>query len=68
MPHDQESLIRDYAAGRVSWHMLKERGIGSYLDVLATLGALGLRPPRAPLDIQAPALAAIRKILDVAVR
>jgi hypothetical protein len=47
---DKEKLIRQYAAGQVTWRTLRERGIESYLDVLAALGQLGLRPPFAPMD------------------
>lgn len=47
---EQDGLIRRYAAGEVTWHALRELGFASYLDVLAGLGRLGLRPPIAPLD------------------
>jgi len=47
---DKEKLIRQYAAGEITWHTLRERGLESYLDVLAGLGELGLRPPVAPME------------------
>jgi hypothetical protein len=47
---DQEKLIRQYAAGEITWHTLRERGFDNYVDVLAGLGRLGLRPPVAPMD------------------
>lgn len=45
-----ETLIRDYAAGRVTWHELRERGFEDYIEVLGALGELGLRPPVAPME------------------
>lgn len=47
---DREQLLRDYAGGKVSWSVLRERGFENYLDVLGGLGALGLRPPVAGPD------------------
>jgi len=47
---DRERLLRDYATGTLSWSILRTKGIDNYRDVLAGLGALGLRPPVAPLD------------------
>jgi hypothetical protein len=47
---DKEQLIRQYAAGEIAWSTMRERGIENYLDVLAGLGRLGLRPPVAPLE------------------
>ncbi len=47
---ERESLIRQYAAGEVSWHTLRERGFDDYVQVLAGLGELGLRPPIAPME------------------
>jgi hypothetical protein len=47
---DKEKLIREYAAGEVTWSALRRRGFDSYLDVLTELGKLGLRPPVAPMD------------------
>lgn len=46
----REQLIRRYAAGEVTWHELREQGFDNYLDVLAGLGELGLRPPMAPME------------------
>ena len=42
---DKEKLIRQYATGEITGRSLREHGIESYLDVLAGLGRLGLRPP-----------------------
>jgi hypothetical protein len=47
---EKETLIRQYAAGEVTWKSLRRRGFDSYLDVLAGLGELGLRPPIAPME------------------
>lgn len=47
---DNEKLIRQYAAGEITWSALRTRGFDSYLDVLAELGKLGLRPPIAPME------------------
>jgi hypothetical protein len=47
---DKEKLVCQYTAGQVTWRTLRGRGIESYLDVLAALGQLGLRPPIAPMD------------------
>ncbi|HEU0156960.1 MAG TPA: hypothetical protein VFQ82_12875 [Stellaceae bacterium] len=47
---DREALIRQYAAGEITWSTLRQLGIDNYADVLAGLGALGLRPPVAPMD------------------
>ena len=47
---EQDALIQRYAAGEVTWQALRAQGFESYLDVLAGLGRLGLRPPVAPLD------------------
>jgi len=44
---DKEKLIRQYAAGEITWRALRERGFGNYVQVL---GELGLRPPVAPMD------------------
>ncbi|PPQ35095.1 hypothetical protein [Rhodopila globiformis] len=46
---DKETLIRQYAAGDLTWHALQERGFNDYIQVLAALGELGLRPPIAPM-------------------
>lgn len=45
----RESLLRRYAGGDVTWHELQEQGFRSYVEVLGGLGALGLRPPVAPM-------------------
>jgi len=47
---DRERLIRQYAAGEVTWHTLRERGFEDYVQVLGALGELGLRPPIAPME------------------
>ncbi len=47
---EAERLIRSYAAGDIAWSTLREKGFCSYVDVLAALGALGLRQPMAPMD------------------
>ena len=46
---EKEELIRRYAAGEITWHALRQRGFENYLDVFASLGDLGLRPPIAPM-------------------
>jgi hypothetical protein len=53
---DKEKLIREYAAGEITWYALRERGFDDYVQVLGALGALGLRPPVAPM--QGPNVAA----------
>lgn len=47
---DKEKLIREYAAGEITWHALRERGFDDYVQVLGALGELGLRPPLAPME------------------
>ena len=47
---DRERLIRQYAAREITWRELRERGFESFVEVLDGLGALGLRPPVAPMD------------------
>ena len=47
---EAERLIRSYAAGDLAWSSLREKGFAKYVDVRAALGALGLRPPMAPMD------------------
>ncbi len=47
---ERETLIRQYAAGDLAWTTLRQKGFDNYLDVLDALGALGLRPPVAPMD------------------
>jgi hypothetical protein len=46
----QDRLIRQYAAGEITWHMLRERAFDNRFDVLGAFGRLGLRPPVAPMD------------------
>jgi hypothetical protein len=43
-------LIRQYAAGEITWHELRERGFSDYVQVLGALGEAGLRPPVARMD------------------
>ncbi len=47
---ERDALIRQYTAGDISWHALRERGFEDYIQVLAGLGDLGLRPPVAPME------------------
>ena len=49
-PDEREALTRQYAAGTITWHELRERGFEDYIQVLGALGELGLRPPIAPMD------------------
>jgi hypothetical protein len=46
---EKEALIRQYAAGDITWHALRERGFDNYAEVLSGLGALGLKYPVAPM-------------------
>lgn len=46
---DKEKLIRQYAAGEITWRALRDRGFDNYVQVLGALGELGLRPPVAPM-------------------
>jgi hypothetical protein len=46
---DKETLIRQYAAGDITWHALRERGFDNYVEVLSGLGELGLKYPVAPM-------------------
>ncbi len=48
--NERDRLIRQYAAGEIAWRALQERGFENYVQVLSALGALGLRPPMAPMD------------------
>jgi len=48
--NEKERLIRQYAAGEVTWHTLRERGFDDYVQVLGALGELGLRPPIAAME------------------
>lgn len=56
---ERETLIRQYAAGEMTWHVLQERGFDDYVAVLAALGELGLRPPIARME--GPNVAARRR-------
>jgi hypothetical protein len=47
---EKEKLIRQYAAGEVTWRELRERGFEDYIQVLAGLAELGLRPRVAPME------------------
>jgi hypothetical protein len=47
---ERHTLLRQYAKGEVTWHELRTRGFDDYVEVLAGLGELGLRPPIAPLE------------------
>ena len=47
---ERQILIRQYAEGGITWHALRERGFEDYIQVLAMLGQLGLRPPVAPME------------------
>ncbi len=47
---EKQALLRQYAAGDITWTSLRGLGIENYRDVLAGLGELGLRPPVAPMD------------------
>ena len=47
---EQDTLIRQYAAGDLTWSALRARGFDNYAHVLAALGGLGLRPLIAPMD------------------
>ena len=47
---EKEKLIRDYAACKITWHELQERGFEDYVEVLGALRELGLRPPIAPME------------------
>jgi hypothetical protein len=46
---DRDRLIRQYAAREITWHALREQGFDDYVQVLAALGELGLRPPIAAM-------------------
>lgn len=47
---ERDTLLRQYAAGDITWSSLRGRGFDNYRDVLAGLGSLNLRPPTAPMD------------------
>jgi hypothetical protein len=47
---ERTQLIRQYAAGEITWYELRERGFIDYVEVLGGLGEIGLRPPVAQMD------------------
>jgi hypothetical protein len=47
---ERQKMIRQYAAGDMTWRALRESGFENYVEVLAALGELGLRPPVAPME------------------
>ena len=47
---EKERLIRQYAAGEITWHAQREQGFDDYVQVLGALGELGLRPPVARME------------------
>lgn len=50
MTAEREAMVRRYAAGEISWHELRQSGFDDYIEVLAGLGELGLRPPVARME------------------
>lgn len=46
---DRKTLIRQYAAGEITWRALRDQGFDNYVQVLGALGELGLRPPVAEM-------------------
>jgi hypothetical protein len=68
--NDKDRLIRQYAAGEITWRALHERGFDDYVQVLAELGERGLRPPVVPMrgpnvEARQRGLAIIREALRV---
>jgi hypothetical protein len=47
---DRIRMIRQYAAGEIAWHELRELGFEDYVEVLGGLGEAGLRPPIARME------------------
>ncbi len=47
---EKEQMLREYAAGAITWSALRERGFDNYVQVLGGLGDLGLRPPIAAME------------------
>ena len=47
---ERQKMILQYAAGDITWRVLRESGFENYVEVLAALGELGLRPPVAPME------------------
>ena len=50
LSNEQASFIRQYAAGKITWHDLRERGFENFVQVLGGLGELGLRQPIVPMQ------------------
>ena len=46
---EQDPLIRQYAAGEITWSAMRERGFENFVQVLSGLDRLGLRYPVAPM-------------------
>ncbi len=63
MRPETEAQMRSYAAGEMSWAMLKAKGFTNYLMVLASLHELGPRPPKAPTDLQTAGCGLLAKFL-----
>jgi hypothetical protein len=40
-PREKGALIRQYAAGEITWHVLRERGFDNCVEVPSGLGELG---------------------------
>ena len=49
-PHNHSDLLRRYAEGELTWRSLQESGFDNYIQVLAGLGEMGLRPPIAAME------------------
>lgn len=47
---EKDQLVRRYAAGEISWSMLRRVGLDDFAEVLELLGARGLRPPLASME------------------
>jgi hypothetical protein len=47
---EKDRLIRQYAAGEITWRALREQGFEDYVAILGALGELGLRPPVARIS------------------
>jgi hypothetical protein len=50
MNAESAARLRQYAAGEITWVLLRQKGFENYRQVLARLGELGLRVPMAPMD------------------
>jgi hypothetical protein len=55
----KQKLIRQHAAGDVTWHSCQEQGFADYVEVLGGLGELGLRPPVASIVLPSPICAVV---------